>query len=142
MKSSVIPPAILAALCGFAAIGPVGAQSGPLLSVCNTQPRASACDAVRGDRADGWAAQSRAEVMAPHGMVTTSQPLASQVGLQVLMNGGNAIDAAVATAAPTQQFSFKLPTRPTGFDSAKAGRRGLRPLCCTLASEKGSPPLM
>ncbi len=32
-------------------------------------------------------------------MVATSQPLAAQAGLQVLKNGGNAIDAAVATAA-------------------------------------------
>ena len=43
--------------------------------------------------------QSRAEVMAPHGMVTTSQPLAAQAGLQIMRDGGNAIDAAVATAA-------------------------------------------
>src|SRR5689334_10202485 len=75
------------------------AQAGPPLSVCNSEPRAAACSAVRGDRADGWAAQSRAEVMATHGMVTTSQPLAAQAGLQIMMNGGNAIDAAVATAA-------------------------------------------
>jgi gamma-glutamyltranspeptidase / glutathione hydrolase len=75
------------------------AKAGPPMSVCNTQPPAPACAAVRGDRADGWAAQSRAEVMATHGIVTTSQPLAAQAGLQVMMNGGNAIDAAVATAA-------------------------------------------
>jgi len=37
--------------------------------------------------------------MAQHGMVVTSQPLAAQAGLKVLENGGNAIDAAVATAA-------------------------------------------
>ena len=37
--------------------------------------------------------------MAQHGMVVTSQPLAAQAGLRTLMQGGNAIDAAVATAA-------------------------------------------
>ena len=42
---------------------------------------------------------SRSEVIAPHGMVAASQPLAAQVGMDILKAGGNAIDAAVAVNA-------------------------------------------
>ncbi|HEX9788382.1 MAG TPA: gamma-glutamyltransferase [Candidatus Binatia bacterium] len=38
-------------------------------------------------------------VLAKNGMVASSQPLATLAGVQTLMNGGNAIDAAIATAA-------------------------------------------
>lgn len=37
--------------------------------------------------------------MARNGIVTTVQPLAAQAGLRILQQGGNAMDAAVATAA-------------------------------------------
>jgi gamma-glutamyltranspeptidase / glutathione hydrolase len=89
--------AALAAAGGVAVRG----QSSPTLATtsCDAPSPPPFCLAVRGDRAEGWLAQSRSEVMARRGMVVTSQPLASQAGLRILQQGGNAIDAAVAAAA-------------------------------------------
>jgi gamma-glutamyltranspeptidase/glutathione hydrolase len=68
------------------------------IQICNGSS-GPACQAVRGDRSEGWLPQTRSEVMARNGMVTTVQPLAAQAGLRILQQGGNAIDAAVASAA-------------------------------------------
>lgn len=94
--------AVAAAGIGLLAWGvahAANAQTPPLLSTCTGPNNPPACTAIQGDRSEGWAAQSRAEVFAQRGVVTTSQPLAAQAGLQILKDGGNAIDAAVATAA-------------------------------------------
>jgi gamma-glutamyltranspeptidase/glutathione hydrolase len=51
------------------------------------------------DRETGKAFATRSEVIAQHGMAATSQPLATQVAIDILKKGGSAIDAAIAANA-------------------------------------------
>ena len=54
---------------------------------------------LSGDRPAGRMHGTRSPVLGRNGVIATSQPLASAAGLQVLQEGGNAIDAAVTAAA-------------------------------------------
>lgn len=51
------------------------------------------------DRVTGARWATRSEVIGRHGMVATSQPLATQIGVDVLKAGGSAVDAAIAANA-------------------------------------------
>jgi gamma-glutamyltranspeptidase/glutathione hydrolase len=52
-----------------------------------------------GDRLTGRMFATRSEVIARQGMVAASQPLAAQVGIDILKKGGSAVDAAIAVNA-------------------------------------------
>jgi len=55
--------------------------------------------AVAADRITDAPFATRSEVLAPQAMAATSQPLATQIALDVMKRGGNAIDAAIAANA-------------------------------------------
>ncbi len=53
----------------------------------------------RGDRYSGAPWVTRSPVLAQHGMAATEQPLASPIAIDILKQGGRAVDAAIATNA-------------------------------------------
>lgn len=69
------------------------------LAVCALVAALSVPLAPAADRVTGKPFATRSEVYAPHAMAATSHPLATQIALQTMREGGSAMDAAIAANA-------------------------------------------
>lgn len=104
------------------------------------------------DRVTGRNFATRSEVIAEHGMAATSQPLATQVCLDILKQGGNAIDAAIAGNAmlglvePTGNgiggdlFAIIWDTESQQLYGLNASGRSPGHLPWTISGIRGIPP--
>lgn len=81
-------------------------------------------------------------IIAKNGMVATTQPLAAQAGLEMLKKGGNAVDAAIATAAsltvvePTSNGIGGDAFAIVWFNEDLYGLNSSGPASCSITAEK------
>ncbi len=78
---------------------PAAVPSLAALALLTVATLLAASPGVAMDRITGKAFATRSEVLAREAMVATSQPLATGAGLQIIRQGGNAVDAAIAANA-------------------------------------------
>ena len=90
---------------------------GPLTAVC-TDASAPVCQAVRGDRSEGWLPQTRSEVMARNGIVTNerAQPVTDYTVLAFSVDSmfWRPLSRHISVARPDQTGKFQIRGLPPG----------------------------